>query len=253
MTQILPNRMTLEAKERIELEYWKNSPDERPGANSLGNLYNKLDESRRFLAAHAEHRALFERARVVLELGGGQGWASCLVKRFHPEATVILSDLSTDAVESRDLWERIFGSRIDRAFECRSYEVPLPDASVDLVFTFAAAHHFLAHRRTLLEARRGLRQGGVCLYLYEPSCHATVYGVAVRRVNAIRPDLPEDVLVYHRLGALARSLGFEARLRTDLSPIGRGLGKRLYYALLGAIPPLQSVLPCTRDFIFTKR
>jgi hypothetical protein len=78
-----------------------------------------------------------------------------------------------------------------------------------------------------------------------------MYGLAVRRVNAIRPDLPEDVIVYHRLVELGRSLGFEVSLRSDLSSHARGPLKRAYYAVLRSVPLLQSLLPCTRDFVFT--
>jgi len=251
MTRVLPTEMTVEQKEQIELDYWRSSPTERPGADSLDNLLNKLDDSRRFLETLAAHRARFERANVVLELGGGQGWAACLVKRLYPRAHVTLSDLSAEAIASRDIWERVFGVALDGAIPSRSYEVPLPDASVDLVFTFAAAHHFLAHGRTLREMRRILRPGGSCLYLYEPSCHAWMYGLAVRRVNAIRPDLPEDVIVYHRLVELGRSLGFAVTLRSDLSSHGRGPLKRAYFSALRLVPLLQTLLPCTRDFVFT--
>jgi SAM-dependent methyltransferase len=251
MTRVLPTDMPLERKEQIELDYWRSSPIERPGAASLDNLFNKLEDSRHFLETLAAHRARFEHAGTVLELGGGQGWASCLVKRLHPGARVLLSDLSPEAVASRNIWERVFGVKLDGAFPCRSYAVPLPDASVDLVFAFAAAHHFLAHGRTLRELRRILRPGGSCLYLYEPSCHAWMYGLALRRVNAIRPDLPEDVIVYHRLAELGRSLGFAVTLRSDLSAASRGPLKRAYYSMLRTVTPLQSLLPCTRDFVFT--
>lgn len=78
----------------------------------------------------------FAGARDILELGGDQGWASCIVKRSYPGARLTLTDISEDA----------------RA--CRSYETPFPDASFDLIFAFSAAHHFVRHRRTLQEIRR---------------------------------------------------------------------------------------------------
>jgi hypothetical protein len=40
-----------------------------------------------------------------------------------------------------------------------------------LVFAFASAHHFAAHRKTFQELHRVLGPAGQALYFYEPSCH----------------------------------------------------------------------------------
>ena len=47
--------------------------------------------------------------------------------------------LSTIALASLPLWEKQFSTRIDNSTACRSYELPLPDSSQDVLFCFAAA------------------------------------------------------------------------------------------------------------------
>ena len=244
---------SLELKEQQEIEFWRDSPHERPGSASLPNLLNKFGDARRFGATLERYAARFERARDVLELGGGQGWAASLVKRRFAGRRVYTSDLSPAAVASVPLWERVFDVRLDGAFPCRSYAIPLPDASLDLVFTFAAAHHFVAHGRSLREIRRVLRPGGACLYLYEPTSPAWLRPLALARVRHIQTDIPEDVLVPGRLARLAREAGFTVTVREDLSLADRGLAKTLYYAMLAALPFLRPLAPCTREFLFEKR
>ncbi len=164
--------MDLAAKEAIEIRFWETSPVERPGSNSLENLLMKAAEARVFVEKLKTFNSLFAGARDILELGGGQGWASCIVKRSYPGTRLTLTDISSAAIASVDIWERVFGAEIEDARACRSYETPFPDASFDLIFAFSAAHHFVRHRRTLQEIRRLLRPGGSALYLYEPGCLA---------------------------------------------------------------------------------
>lgn len=35
----------IEKLEKIQDEFWRNDPDERPGTNSIGNLTNKMSEA----------------------------------------------------------------------------------------------------------------------------------------------------------------------------------------------------------------
>jgi SAM-dependent methyltransferase len=240
-------------KERQEIEFWRDDPLESPGAASVENLINKLGEARNFLRKLERFRDIFTSSPRILELGGGQGWASCLVKSKFPAALVTASDISPYAIVSARLWEELFKVRLDGTFACRSYEIPLDDASVDLVFCFAAAHHFRAHRRTLGEIRRVLAPGGSCLYLYEPSCTPWLHQAAQWRVNRKRPAVPEDVLVYERIRWLANSAGLGVRLEFDTSPLNRGVLEQNYYLALTRLPFLTRILPCTVDYIFTKR
>lgn len=237
----------LAAKEQREIDAWRGN-----SAEHLGSIAYKFAESQAFLAKLGEYEALFRRAGVILEIGGGQGWAAGMVKRLFPEATVYASDISPHAVAQVPEWERMLKVTLDRVFACRSYDIPLPDASVDLVFCFEAAHHFVAHRRTLAELFRVLRPGGGALYLREPSCPAWLHGMAHRRANAKRPEVPEDVLRARELERLGRAAGFGVTLRYDASIIHRQPVETLYYALLGRLPFLQRALPCSVDYLFHK-
>jgi SAM-dependent methyltransferase len=245
--------LDLASKEQLEIDAWRLSETERPSADSIDNLINKLTDAPVLLEGIGRHHALFDGASVILELGAGQGWASCIIKKLvGPSTRVMATDISPYAVASVPRWERLFGVELDAAFACRSYDIPVADSSIDLVLTFQAAHHFVAHRRTLRELFRVLRGGGAALYLHEPTCNRKLHPFAVRRVNAKGMPVPEDVLVYERIKAMATSLGFKVSSTFDLSLAKRGPVELLYYSVLRVVPLLKHALPCTRDMVFTK-
>ena len=242
----------LERRQQIEIEFWRDSSTERPESDAVENIVNKAGDAAIFVELVDRFKHVFARASTIVEIGAGQGWASCLVKRLFPNAVVTATDISKYAVASASKWERIYETRLDRVRACKSYELPERDASVDLVFCFAAAHHFVAHRRTLAEIARVLAPGGEALYLYEPSCRAYTHVLAKRRVNNNRPDVPEDVLVYDRIVRIARELGLRCELDFFPSAKNRGPVQTLYYSLLQRVPPLQRLLPCTVNYHFRK-
>ncbi len=236
----------------IECELWRSSPSERPDSNSLHNIVNKAQDAAILLDLIERFRGRFERAERVLELGGGQGWASCIVKGLFPEARVTATDLSADAVASVKKWERIFEVELDGAEACTSDSLPVGEESQDLVFCFSAAHHFVKHGHTLREMQRVLAPSGTGLYLHEPACPEYLYGAAVRRVNRKRPEVPEDVLRFKELARLAEAVGLECEVDFDPTTARRGSVEAIYYTLLGASEKLQRLLPCTANFVFTK-
>ena len=142
--------------------------------------------------------------------------------------------------------------RIDDSYSCTSYRVNESDASLDQIFCFAAAHHFLAHRRTLREISRVLKPGGKALYFYEPATPKYLYSMAYWRVNKKRPQVPEDVLITSELRKLAREIELDFHVDYYPSLIKRGPFETVYFFVLGRIPFLQRILPCTANFIFTK-
>jgi SAM-dependent methyltransferase len=242
--------------ELLEVEYWRTSPSESPDSTSVENILHKCSEARVLLAQVRTYSSLFARASTILELGAGQAWASALVKREFPGVVAYASDISPYAVRSVHKWEHVFCSKVDRVFACPSDDIPLEAESVDLVFCFQAAHHFRKHRSTLVEIRRILKSGGVCLYLQEPCCPFFWYPAARWRVNRKRGEVlehVEDVIVHKKLAAVAEDVGFEASYKFVAHTMNRPVGGTIYYAFLGKVRPLQHLLPCTADFIFHKR
>jgi SAM-dependent methyltransferase len=242
----------IEEKEEIEINFWKDSASESPAVFTIGNLFNKMGEAPIFYNKVKRYHRYFEKAPSILELGAGQGWASCIVKYLYPGATLHASDISPFAIESIKYWEDIFKVKVDNTFACRSYQIPLPDSSVDLVFCFAAAHHFVKHRSSLKEINRVLRPGGVCLYLYEPTCKKYIYKQAYSRVNKKRPEVPEDVLIQQKIMELGAEQNFECELIFAPSLENRGAIETIYYFALSKAKLLREMLPCTADFIFRK-
>jgi SAM-dependent methyltransferase len=235
-----------------EAAFWSTDPFERPGVDTLENLLNKAqDAAILFPLLETRLRAAGGMARVV-EVGGGQGWGSCLVKRLLPAANVTLTDAVAEAVEGRGIWERVFACRLDHALTAPAQRLPCDDASVDLIFCFAAAHHFVDHGAALREVRRVLAPNGQCIWFYEPTAPRWLHAAAERRVNAKRPDVPEHVLVPGEISAVARAAGLACSIEYCTSIAHRGRFATLYYFMLGALPPLQRVLPCTAHFTFTR-
>jgi SAM-dependent methyltransferase len=241
---------TVAERQAKELESWQKSEAIR---EPLLYLVASLSKSAPTLLGLLDrHTGIFEQATDVLELGAGQGWASCIVKRRFPDARVIATDISADAIANVPTWERVFDVKLDEARVGKSYETGLPDSSIDVVFAFASAHHFVLHARTFKEMARVLRPGGAALYLHEPSVRSWAYPIARARMRRTRTDVYEDALNQELTLSLARAAGLRAQM--DLSPtlIGRGPLGVLYNGLLIAVPPLRRVAWCTANFCFTK-
>jgi SAM-dependent methyltransferase len=237
----------------VETTFWENDPFERPGADTLENLLNKSVDATIFRGIVSEFAAEFGAARSIVELGGGQGWASCIVKRLFPTARVVLTDAVAAAVAGRTIWERVYLCTLDDALAAPAQSVPLPDGSVDLLFCYAAAHHFVDHPAALAEAHRLLRPGGWCLWLYEPTSSAFLHGAAEARVNRKRPDVKEHVMVPSVVLGQARAAGFDGAVRYRPSTLRQGRFETAYYLGLSYLPVLARLLPCTAHFVLRRR
>lgn len=247
--------MDLKTKEKIEIDFWKNDKHERPTSASFENIISKASQGKIFLAALDKIEKQFSVAHStgnVMELGAGQGWASCLFKAKHPKCNIHVSDISPYAIKSVHKWERIFDVKIDASSSSRSYEIPADDNSIDFIFTFAAAHHFVEHKKTLNEIAKKLTKNGIAAFIYEPATNDFWYPMAKWRVNRKRPDVPEDLL------KISDMKKFSARANLQLEIIyfpdinNRGLFELIYYKFLGLFPFLNRLLPSTVILLFTK-
>ncbi|MDW8289904.1 MAG: methyltransferase domain-containing protein [Armatimonadota bacterium] len=103
-------------------------------------------------------RYIPEAARVVLDVGGGDGWALAGFAQSHPSSTVYVVDADFDnlvRVPKRGLCNL-------RALNCTATMLPFRDESVDAVFTLFMVEHMYDYQYSdfLFEARRVLKPGG---------------------------------------------------------------------------------------------
>jgi hypothetical protein len=90
----------LAERQGIEIRHWQQSVTEEPGSDPVLNFIKKAGDVRILLDLIGRFRPVFEGAASVLELGAGQGWASCMVKRLFPAAQVVATDISEAALAS---------------------------------------------------------------------------------------------------------------------------------------------------------
>ena len=244
--------MHLDERRKIEIDYWRDNSQEKPGADSLENQLDKQADALIFREAVRLYQKELLAARTVVELGAGQGWASCVVKRLFPDSHVTATDISEFAIASIERWERIYGVELDATAVCTSDQMPFEDGSVDVVFCFAAAHHFVTHSDTFKELYRVLKPGGTVLYIYEPTSPRFLYKAAVKRVNNKRPDVPEDVLVPSQMRSQAEQCGFGVRIQFWPNTLKRGRVAGLYFGVLSLLPFLCRFVPCTANLVFRK-
>jgi ubiquinone/menaquinone biosynthesis C-methylase UbiE len=244
--------MNINEKQKAEIEFYKNSIIENPYSDSLYNIVLIMSRASTFLDCIEPYKDIFSKSKNILEIGSGQGWASCIIKREYPNNFIVTTDISPYAVKSIDKWEHIFNVKIDKVKACTSYETGEIDSSFDIIFCYAAAHHFLMHESTLKEICRLLKTGGHCFWFYEPSTRAYLYKLAYWRVNKKRLNVPEDVLIYKKIKKTAESIGLQCNLDFYKSFKQRLPIETLYYYFLSKIPLLEYCLPCTINYHFVK-
>jgi len=245
----------IEKIQEQEINFWRDSDEERPGVRTIRNVLEKASNGIVFLDCLSEIKTLnCDKETRVLEIGGGQGWASCLLKSTHPNAHVTLTDISPFSVESVDQWEDMFKVKVDKVYHCKSNETKEGDNSIDFIFTFAAAHHFITHRKTINEMSRILKPGGSAAYFFEPVTQLFWYPMAYKRVNKIRPEVPEDVLIINKIRELSIEAGLEFTIiRTPNYSNRKGYVETLYYLIMNTFPFLQNLFPHTATILFTKK
>ena len=239
--------------QKKEIEFWKNSELERSGAKHLPTILEKMSMGKILLKSLQLSEINLARNSKILELGAGQGWASCILKKISPNSEVITTDISSYALESLNEWEKRLEVKIDNYYECKSYKTKEPDNSIDLIFTFASAHHFINHDKTIQEFSRALKPKGIAAYFYEPISPKFWYPLAFWRVNRKRPEIREDLLIPSELKKISCKYRLNFKIiRTPIFSNRHGLLETIYYIFLYIFPFFQKFLPGTAIILFSK-
>lgn len=243
--------MRLSDKEKIEIEYWRQSQFEAPTEFTKANLLNKMQEARQFNYKCQKFKSILSDRQKVLEIGAGQGWASCFMKKYYlPKAHFSVSDISPYAIESLPYWEKVYDVKIDHHFAAKSYAIDV-DEKYDLIFCYAAAHHFVLIEETLNNLGNLLHSDGVILFLYEPVSSKLLYPLHKAYVDRMPHVTPEDVLVPSKIKEAAKRCDLQCHVHYDAHQVVmRGVGSSLYFNLLQTVPFLKYWLPGSADFEF---
>jgi len=97
----------------VETAFWESDPFERPGADAVENIVNRGFDAAIFHEIHDALAAIVGASQRIVEVGGGEGSASCLVKRLHPHVHVTLTDAVPAAVSGHGIRERVYGCTLD--------------------------------------------------------------------------------------------------------------------------------------------
>lgn len=117
------------------------------------------------------------RCEVVLDAGCGQGRAlPPLHERFKPRR-LIGTDVDTHGLALAQAEAEKAGIKAE-LMEADCAAIPLPDASVDLIFCHQTLHHLVRQEETLKEFRRLLKPGG--LLLIAESTKAYIHSWVIR-------------------------------------------------------------------------
>ncbi len=247
--------MNLEEKEQSEINYWCKDGFESFKKFTKLNFLTKTRQCHHLDYKINKYLDLINSKKNILEIGAGQGWASCYLKKFYlPEAHFTVTDISPYALESLPYWQDVFQISIDNSFPAKSYQTDTPDQSFDLVFCYRSAHHFVLYEETLNELKRIIKEDGVIIFLYEPTCSRLLYPLHKYYVNKIPHSSPEDVIVPSRIRKICKKIGLNYSNNYDAhQTIQRGIVLRTYFGFLKIFKFLQPLLPSSSDLVFTKK
>lgn len=251
--------MDFDQKEQTEIKFWQNTtfsdsgdPFQSISMTGWPTIINRMVEAQVFIEKLHAFDRFFGPAKTVLELGGGQCWASCMVKVANPSAHVTGTDIAPSAVDAIPIWERIFNVKLDRSLACKSYDTGLSAGSFDLIFAFSSAHHFGRYRQTLREISRLLKPDGAVLFLHEPACPPIWYPLAKWRMDRRSYGVPEDVLLTGKLRKFSAEFGMTTDVIMAPTLTSGGPIQSIYYLGLKTVPLLQRVMPCSVDLLFRR-
>lgn len=135
---------------------------------------------------------------AVIDVGAGTCFLSAKLSQLPAVEKVYAVDLSERFLTSTGahILEH-FGAAMDKmTFVITDFnDIPLPTASVDTAFIFAAIHHSLSPIKTLQEVARALKPGGTIFILENPK---SVIGIREARLASLALSSEVTEIVYTR-------------------------------------------------------
>lgn len=183
-------------------------------------LYQSDDEpiapaSRRTVAHMADKVAPLGAEARVLDLGSGYGGAArYLAERFGCQVTALNLSEAENARHRQYNAERGLEGRID-VVDGNFEQVPMADASVDLVWSQDAILHSGERARVIAEVARVLRPGGRFIFTDPMQADDCPAGVLQPVLDRIHLDSLGSVAFYSEAAAAAGLERVEAELLTD--------------------------------------
>lgn len=250
----MKNDHSSQMAEREDWQRFRN--DSRPQVH-IDNLINKFTEAGIFAVNFEKYLPLLKGPKIhLLEIGGGECWASCLLKTLHPELHATGTDLSPDAVMGAEMWGALLETRLDNVYAASADQLAMIESgSVDIIFCFQAAHHFPNQTSVLREAYRVLRVGGTVLYLYEPLCSG-LFNFVFSKLRLKRGGIPEDFINPVSILRSATELGFSASCHPSSycarGPLSFRTVLKYNYFLLSCHRPFRYFMPFWGNLVFKK-
>ena len=141
------------------------------------------------------------RCATVLDAGCGQGKALKPLQQRFQAARVIGVDVDSHALAAARA-EAARHGLTPELIEADCAAIPLPDASVDLVFCHQTLHHLVRQEETLAEFRRLLKPGGVLLLAESTKAyiHSWVIRLFFRHPMHVQRTAPEYLELVRRAG-----------------------------------------------------
>ena len=232
----------IEDKKLNENMYYKEHSMEGGGKPAWMALIHKRDDIKR-LINETLPKYKHEIKGRMLEIGSGTCWASSIISFFSEyPLDIIATDVSPTALQKGVKVTKVVGSNIDYYIAGDAERLPFNDGCFDVVFCYAAIHHFLNVERGLREIYRVLKQGGYCIGVETVDNNIlkliskSRFGIAGERAR--RRGITENEYSYTEWINLLRQAGFEEVNINLERTLGYKSGAILffYYKLISPLP-----------------
>ncbi len=165
----------------------------------------------------SEAERQLRRPLQILDLGAGNGWMSYrLAQRGHRSVALDIVTDHKDGLGARRNYPCAFAA-VEAEFDC----LPFAGARFDMILYNASIHYSTDYRRTLAEAKRCLRPGGLVVILDSPVYRRREHGERMlrerhgwfERTYGFRSDAVPSIEFFDEamLAELARDLRIEWR------------------------------------------